>query len=228
MKVLACALLALIAFVPGVSAQPPVLDLTAPAIFDATSQERLTDVPGAGRQATSSVRGGVASGMRTPSKTLNVTLVDIDSSCTLGDAVFYELNVSNTGSEPLTLPWSRMQSDAVGPLNRPEIGYQKMVLLLTIQDRTKPQSTMYLGSPAVAYGSVAAPGTLKVVPPGETVRVKARASCSSLSTGADFDKLRQSVPASFIVHAELQVWSAPEVPEVRVTSSFSNLDIRGK
>jgi hypothetical protein len=104
---------------------------------------------------------------------VTITLNSIDrETYALGESMVYEVLIRNTGTQPLTLPWSPdVQQFVDDPLPSQ---VQRAGVFLEVQDNRAQrvawlQSQNLLGSPAVS-------GTLEVIYPGESawIRIPAR------------------------------------------------------
>lgn len=96
-----------------------------------------------------------------------MTLVDLDrSGYAIGDGFIFELVLKHVGTKPFPFPWSR-DPKIVNP-NVP--GARQAAFLLNFKDSViGPQ---LLATENITYGADSVPGSLVVLQPGDTVRVR--------------------------------------------------------
>lgn len=96
-----------------------------------------------------------------------VTLLSLDrSGYALGDRVVFEVLLKHVGATPFALPWAS-DPEAVRGASR----VQSAVFLLGFTDKTL--GSQLIGSEKVLYGASSVPGSVLVLKPGDTVRVRA-------------------------------------------------------
>lgn len=118
------------------------------------------------------VIGGVGS---TSSLSVSVALVELQEPAVVGDALTYEVEITNNATTPLTIPWSgdplwESDVDTAEQLFRATLG-------LSVSVGTGPEQRLD-GTIRLIYGNVAAPASVLVLPPGGSARIKAAGSWS--------------------------------------------------
>jgi hypothetical protein len=108
--------------------------------------------------------------------------------CTPGEPIIYEFELTNTGKEPLWLPWSMFPDRVRGDAELPP-GYRELAVSLKMDAANGAGSV--LGDDAIAAGSEEAEGSLRSVAAGEVVRMRAPATCPSRTAGKRDDRSPQ-------------------------------------
>ena len=155
-----------------------VLDLTAPDVIRTSG--------------TIGTEGGVTSTAKRQSIGLEVRLVSSSQNdLHLGDQFAYELEVKNSGTQPVDFPFSAdLASFLPGP--------NTTVASIYLQARRQDQRDVAFGSMMLA-GSDAMPGSLQRLEPGDTLLIRVPASVAL--DGEDFNEFaaRGSVPVNSVL-----------------------------
>jgi hypothetical protein len=113
-----------------------------------------------------------------PTTSLDVTMQSVDKSrCVMGDDVEFVVKLTNTGNEPVLLPWDPQMADFEEKGAGDDYHYVSISVLLELSDgRAKEMMTGWslFGSPDLA-------GSLLEVRPGDWVQVRAKSKIEIFS-----------------------------------------------
>lgn len=148
---------------------------------------------------TTRVSGGLVSGegMVLEALPLELTLVSITPKETpYGAEVFYQVKVKNVGTVPVPFPWSvEGREDAPEQLHA--------VLILVARDASGEEWTF---APEGIYGRAGVAGTIRNLPPGDEVMIRARGRVATVFSDK-VSSLLASLPREFSVSARLRFMS---------------------
>jgi hypothetical protein len=118
---------------------------------------------------------GIASFDASPS--VDITLMYLDkTSYSIGEEVTYEVNIRNTGKEPIEIPWTPHLGD-LEPAD-PSEPYTYLHAAISL-DFVEPDSNRSFSIYAYSYGAADVAGTTRMLRPGQSAFVRARQELDS-------------------------------------------------
>jgi hypothetical protein len=113
---------------------------------------------------------------------VRVELISVDRTAyQVGDLIIYELDVENTGSVRLVLPWSPDLTLVPRTEQNSTTGFRSAWICLEVQDRLTGSRLAWLSGQSLV-GSETTLGTLQTLAPGQRARIRVQ---SRLVAGAD-------------------------------------------
>lgn len=159
------------------------LDLTKPKPEDKAKTSSAVGIVGGG------------SGTRTVDLPLRVRVLKSQQMGKyLGEKIFYEVSIENIGGADLRIPWTAEYQQCSKLLDQ-----RGMSLILVIQDTVAGGTWIAFSG---IYGCANDPNTLRVLHPGEHVRVRA-GGVASVMNESERGRLGPLSPRKFTVKAEL-------------------------
>ncbi len=144
-----------------------------------------------------------------PAISAKVTLTYLDrTTYSLGDVVTYELKIQNTGKEPIDIPWTPHLADLVPADPSEPYPYLEAVFSLKF---TNPVSARSFSLYSDSYGSPNVAGTIRKLPPGESLFVRGRHPIDLYDEEWP-RKIAESSPLNVKVTANLTLDSATYTP----------------
>lgn len=179
--------------------QPAIIDFTVVARHpDAAPPDSGSTGIIAGKPE--QIIGGITPGMVPLS--LAVVLKSVTpSACIDRQLVVYDVELTNTGMGPFSLPSSTSPENT---LTGPRDDYRKLTVALMTE--TSKLGSVVIPPVSQAFGSELSPGTLRSLKPGERVLLRAPANCPTRSAGTS-----NGTDNVVSVFAEVGIWPKPNV-----------------
>ena len=195
-----------------VAQQPALIDFTVVARRpDAAPPDSATTGIIAGKPE--EIIAGITPGMVPLSLTVVLKSVT-PRACIDGQPVVYDVELTNTGTAPFSLPSSTSREDT------PPDRYRKLTVALMTQ--TAMCGSVVFEPVSEAFGSELSLGTLRSLKPGERVLLRAPANCPTRSAVRSHQGNSSNDVVS--VFAEVGIWLKPNVR--RESLRTNTLDLR--
>jgi hypothetical protein len=193
-----------------------------PAIIDFTLVSRPPDAAPPDSASTGiiagkpeQITGGITPGM-TPLPPLSLILKSVTpSACIDRQQVVYDVELTNTGTAPFSLPSSTSREDT------PSEDYRKLTVVLMTE--TAKMGSVVIEPVSEAFGSELSPGTLRSLKPGERGLLRAPANCPTRSAATSHQP--SGADSGLRVFAEIGIWPKPNVHRASLRTNELDLEV---